>query len=146
MTTMAAGPDTYHLFRTELPEGLTYRMLDYWTRAGYLRPANGEAGRGFHERRRWTDAEVEVARVTGVLRSAGLGLPVAALAARAYSEGHREVELAPGFELHFTRLAPPAPGVRMYECPAGHGREQRPAPSAGGVVCGCGEEMAEVAP
>ena len=54
--------------------GITYRMLDYWTRKGWLRPYHdGGSGRD----RQWPATELQVAREMGLLVKAGL-LPAAA--------------------------------------------------------------------
>jgi hypothetical protein len=55
--------------------GATYRQLDHWSRAGYLRPLNPQQGSGTP--RLFPDGEVAVTRLMVVLVKAGL-LPAAA--------------------------------------------------------------------
>jgi hypothetical protein len=71
-------------------DGLTYRQLDYWIRAGYLLP--NDAGAGAGSRRSWSDSERAVAVMMARLVAAGLTLEAAHRVARA---GGR-LELAPG--------------------------------------------------
>lgn len=56
--------------------GCTYRKLDYWTRAGYLRPVTADTPGSGHQRA-YPLAELEVARLMWALVSDGL-LPDAA--------------------------------------------------------------------
>lgn len=61
--------------------GLSYRKLDYYARRGYLRPEGNNNGKpGW--RRYWPDREIDVAITLARLTDAGLGLDVAARAAR----------------------------------------------------------------
>lgn len=70
--------------------GITYRQLDHWTRAGYLRPVPmGGAGRaepvdegGSGHWRDWPDEELHVARMMGLLTEAGVIPEVAHKVAR----------------------------------------------------------------
>lgn len=71
--------------------GITYRKLDYWVRAGYLRPTNPAPGSG--EKRVWTSKELEVARIMVLLTKVGLSVGVSARIARLGPGKH---ELAPG--------------------------------------------------
>jgi DNA-binding transcriptional MerR regulator len=66
--------------RQELYPGVTYRQLDYWTRIGYLFPANPTPGSG--HRRQWSEPELAIARRIGELRLEGYELPAAARVAR----------------------------------------------------------------
>lgn len=50
--------------------GISYRQLDHWTRCGLIHPI-GEALPGTGYERRYSDAEVEVARVAKQLIDAG---------------------------------------------------------------------------
>ena len=80
--------------------GISYRRLDYWTRAGYLRPANSGLGSGVW--RQWSEHELNVARAMARLVTAGLTVPVAARCARAHVESGAELlELAPGVAVLF---------------------------------------------
>lgn len=56
--------------------GLSYRQVDYWTRAGVLIPLVENPGSGGGNRRPFTDDELRVARVLAALRSLGAGLEV----------------------------------------------------------------------
>lgn len=47
--------------------GLTYRIVDYWSRVGVL-TASGAEGAGSGSQRLWTDEDVEIARVLNRLR------------------------------------------------------------------------------
>lgn len=79
-----------------LPDGITYRQLDYWTHLGHLRPANGQhVGKG--QRRTWTEHEIGIAVCMGELRSAGLDLSVAASVARQFAEGITVASLGDGY-------------------------------------------------
>lgn len=60
--------------------GLTYRMLDYWARTGYLEP---ESGDGSGSRRRWPQGEIDVAKDMLRLIRAGLTVSAAHRVARA---------------------------------------------------------------
>ena len=72
--------------------GVTFRRLDYWSRLGLLRPAQGAGW----ARRLWSPAEVEIARRMGVLTAAGLTPAAAGAFARdAWPAG----EIAPGITL-----------------------------------------------
>jgi DNA-binding transcriptional MerR regulator len=63
--------------------GLTYRMVDYWVRAGAVWPS--VPARGYGSARGWTIADVDrLARIGGVVHraeAAGLSVGVAAIAA-----------------------------------------------------------------
>lgn len=60
--------------------GLSYRRLDYWSRRGWLKPANPDCGSG--SSRVWPAGEVVVAQVMHLLVSAGVAPGAAARAAR----------------------------------------------------------------
>jgi DNA-binding transcriptional MerR regulator len=60
--------------------GITYRMLDHWTRCGYLRPERPAAGHG--TQRGYSPAEVVVARRMVQLTRVGFAPATAAHAAR----------------------------------------------------------------
>lgn len=60
--------------------GITYRQLDYWTRRGYLRPAELNPGCG--RDRQYSLSETAVARRMGGLVGAGLTVESAASIAR----------------------------------------------------------------
>jgi DNA-binding transcriptional MerR regulator len=87
-----------------LDRGLTYRRLDHWTTAGYLRPVH-RGGTGHN--RQWPQNELQVADLMRRLVDAGLTVEVAALAARAHLDGRPLVKLAPGILLtnHTDQLA-----------------------------------------
>lgn len=55
--------------------GITYRQLDYWTRAGVARPHVPARGSG--SQRVWTAAEVEVLRRMATWTALGVDLAVA---------------------------------------------------------------------
>jgi hypothetical protein len=97
---------------TELPEwltsadiiyeaGITYRRLDLWERAGYLRPARVWRGqrRGSGSPRSWPKDELEVARRMGRLTRAGIP---AALAASIARDSWPRAEIAPGIFIEVT--------------------------------------------
>lgn len=75
--------------------GISFRQLDYWTRTGRLLPADSPTGRNGSQgfKRRWTRAELGVARVLGRLTAAGLPLETATRIARS---GESRTEIAPG--------------------------------------------------
>jgi MerR HTH family regulatory protein len=75
-----AGHATSHDFTPFI----TYRQLDYWTKKGHLRSANGRCGTGY--RRTWPAFEVHVARLMKRLLDAELTLRAAARTARAAAE------------------------------------------------------------
>lgn len=54
--------------------GVTYRQLNHWVKAGWLRP-DGPGGSGHW--RAWPVAELEIARTMGALTRAGLPLAMA---------------------------------------------------------------------
>lgn len=56
--------------------GLSYRQVDYWTRAGVLVPVFENPGSGGGNRRPFSEDELRVARVLARLRSVGAGLEV----------------------------------------------------------------------
>jgi MerR HTH family regulatory protein len=60
--------------------GITYRVLDNWTRQGYLRATNAECGHGY--RRKWNREELAVAKIMRDLVSVGLTPNAAERAAR----------------------------------------------------------------
>lgn len=60
--------------------GLTYRQVDHWCRAAYLRPDQPDPGSG--RRRTFPPGELEVARVMAALTAAGVSPGAAARAAR----------------------------------------------------------------
>lgn len=66
----------------ELPEGLTYRQLDYWTRLGYVK-TDGAPSPGSGGRRAWPAEELEIAARMVKLRDEGYELRLAAKRARA---------------------------------------------------------------
>jgi WhiB family transcriptional regulator, redox-sensing transcriptional regulator len=88
------GPDC-HLTAPQLADeaGITYRMLDWWTRAAYLR---AEGGDGSGRPRMYPAEEVAVARRMAGLVSAGLRPAAAELIARDGWPGGQ----APGSSLH----------------------------------------------
>lgn len=71
--------------------GITYRQLDYWTRAGYLRTTTPRRGSGYALR--WPTTEIPVAAAMHRLTAAGLAPAAAARVAR----GH---PLADGITVH----------------------------------------------
>jgi hypothetical protein len=87
--TVIAGPEHWAKNKP-VPDGyvtaaafadvITYRMLDYWTHAGYLQPAH--AGLGPGHSRLWPEAEVGVARAIRRLTDAGVAPDTAAAIAR----------------------------------------------------------------
>jgi hypothetical protein len=79
--------------------GATYRQLDYWARAGYLRPTH-VGGSGFH--RSWPLTERRVACLMTTLVNSGLTVPAAARAARWLDHVGADdgvVQLGPGVTL-----------------------------------------------
>lgn len=107
-----SGPDTCR------DAGITYRQLDYWTRRGFIRPV-GKSNPGSGAQRRYTAAEVEIARVLGVLSRQSLH-PKAGGLYEAVSDGmrsgERTVEVCPGLLVDVDRLAvadPPPIGFLM---------------------------------
>jgi hypothetical protein len=78
------------LASSPLQFGITYRQLDYWVRQGYLVPNHASPGSGSW--RSWPEPEMEVARMMGVLVTAGLRPEAAARVARGGA-------LAPGVQL-----------------------------------------------
>jgi hypothetical protein len=89
--------------------GVTYRQLDYWARAGYLRPVNERSGSGVH--RDWPDLEVAITVLMSRLIEAGMTVPAASVIARdavgAMWAGTEDVMsvLAPGVVLIITEEA-----------------------------------------
>ncbi len=73
----------------------TYRQIDHWVRAGYLRP---QGGIGTGNPREWTREELRVFRRMARLVNAGLQPAAAAKAARAGALP----QLAPGVHLLIT--------------------------------------------
>jgi hypothetical protein len=85
--------------------GVTFRQLDYWTRAGLLRPEWrwGERGAGQGGRSRyWDTQEREAARLMGLLTAVGIRPRIAGQVAR--SPGGR-YEIAPGISIHVDKTA-----------------------------------------
>jgi hypothetical protein len=68
---------------------ISFRQLDYWVRAGHLRPVDPAPGAGYG--RRWPVAEVRVGVLMARLVGLGLGVGLAARVARAGVE-----QAAPG--------------------------------------------------
>lgn len=97
--------------------GLTYRQLDYWTRAGHLKVV-GDPTPGIGRKRAWPIGEVDVAALMLRLVNAGLDLEVAAQVAR---DGTHE--LAPGIHLLVKDVPPSPPRPRV--------RRERPATASG---------------
>jgi len=60
--------------------GITYRQLDFWSRAGHLVPDNPDPGSGTP--RTWPPQELEIARRMGKLTGAGIPPSLAAKFAR----------------------------------------------------------------
>lgn len=81
--------------------GITYRQLDFWARAGYLRPDREWRGRrlGSGSARSWPKTELEVARTMGRLTRAGIPASLAASIARS---GDRRHEIADGVWIEVT--------------------------------------------
>lgn len=76
--------------------GISYRQVDYWVRSGLLRTAAPVEGSG--RSRRFTPAEVKVARVVATLRRLGVGAPAEGdgllrAVAEAVREGRPAVEV-----------------------------------------------------
>jgi DNA-binding transcriptional MerR regulator len=90
-----SSPDAVHL------AGITYRQLDYWSRAGYLKPGRQWAGNryGSGSPRSWPEAELAVAKLMGRLTAAGLPLKTAHRIARS---GQSRAEIAPGIVIEVT--------------------------------------------
>lgn len=78
-----------------LPDGVTYRALDYWTRLGYLHPENGGTP-GSRCWRRWPDSELEAAAMIARLRAVGIELGIAAKAARELLAAPDRTTVLPG--------------------------------------------------
>ena len=85
--------------------GLTYRQLDRWTNAGYLRAT--QAGEGAGHARDYSAEEVRVAALRVRLHGAGLNVASSPRAARALAAG-RSAVLAPGVEVVVHDGAPAA--------------------------------------
>ncbi|MEV3927184.1 MerR family transcriptional regulator [Actinomadura coerulea] len=85
--------------------GLTYRQLDRWTSAGYLRAT--QAGEGAGHARDYSAEEVRVAALMVRLHGAGLNVASSHRAARALAAG-RSAVLAPGVEVVVHDEAPAA--------------------------------------
>jgi hypothetical protein len=83
--------------------GISYRRLDLWVSAGYLRPVQvatyPKAARGSGLRRRWPAIEAEIARRMARLAGAGFELEAAARFAR---DLWPAAEIAPGITLKVT--------------------------------------------
>jgi len=63
--------------------GITYRVLNYWTKQGYLHPepsADGRSGTGIHQS--WPDSEIPICRNMGRLVAEGLTVARSAAIAR----------------------------------------------------------------
>lgn len=71
--------------------GISYRQLDFWHRAGYLKAEQEWNGSG--SLRLWSEAEVRVARAMGRLVDAGLTVRMAAIVAR---NGWTRSQIGPG--------------------------------------------------
>jgi hypothetical protein len=81
----------------EQAPGLTPRMLDHWTRKGWLKADNAACGSG--HTRTWPDKEVAVAALMFRLTTAGWFAEMAHSVARAVVEGWSErnhVTIGPG--------------------------------------------------
>lgn len=74
--------------------GFTYRQLDWWTRRGYVRPADRFPGSG--NSREWPGGELEIARRIAQLVKAGIAVSVAARFAR---DGWPWGQIAPGIDV-----------------------------------------------
>lgn len=85
--------------------GITYRQLDYWTRAGHLVPIPG-TGEGHGSRRRYPADAIPQARLMGQLVALGFNdLAVAAdLARRLGFTGRADVALASDRHLRLTLM------------------------------------------
>ena len=64
--------------------GVTYRVLDHWTRRGLVRPSITEA-KGTGSQRRWAEIDVQRVAIVKLLRDAGIGLETIRLAMSAPS-------------------------------------------------------------
>jgi hypothetical protein len=65
--------------------GITYRQLDFWTRADYLIPIGSPTpGHGYN--RRWTEEEAQIATVAKALIDAGFSAQVAIQHSRRLAE------------------------------------------------------------
>jgi hypothetical protein len=80
---------------------ITYRQLDFWDRAGYLRPGRVWRGqrRGSGSPRSWPGGELEIARRMGRLVRAGIPVSLAASVARG---SWPRCEIAPGIWIEVT--------------------------------------------
>jgi hypothetical protein len=76
------GAKVHHIGALELAEliGVTYKQIDRWSVLGYIREEPRELGTG--HKRTFRNGEVRIARIMGVLVSAGVAVPIAAKAAR----------------------------------------------------------------
>jgi hypothetical protein len=82
--------------------GITYRQLDYWSRRGHLHPGRADPARPWSgSARTWTPAELEVARLMGLLTAAGLTPGAAERVARAGGC----CEIAPGIRVELLTAA-----------------------------------------
>jgi DNA-binding transcriptional MerR regulator len=85
--TTATQPATYSSAEVCRQTGLTYRQLDYWCRHGWLKPesysrGNAKPGNGPGWDRRWTQAELNAARMMARLVDLGITPQQAADVAR----------------------------------------------------------------
>lgn len=80
--------------------GATYRQVDYWIRAGYLKVDSWGSGVW----RSWPEPEIEIARLIVKLTAGGLALATAARVARECVEhGEVSVMLTEGVWIEVTR-------------------------------------------
>lgn len=90
------GPPTFTAAEACPLAGVTYRQLDFWTRADLLHPVDGEASPGSGHPRRYGETEVKVARMVRRLLEVGFTLRAAFEHGRASVEGRAAVCLADG--------------------------------------------------
>lgn len=95
---------SFNAAQTVALTGITYRMLDYWCRTGYLRrdmPGSGNY-------RRFTERDIRVLKLAPRLIAAGFTTPRAcAIAAELIDNGHYSAGFADKYDLIILRR--PAP-------------------------------------
>jgi hypothetical protein len=94
--TLELVTDTPTITASELiaASGVTYRQVDFWCRAGYLKPST--PARGFGSVRRFPPSEAQIAAYALELITAGFHAPYALRYARTLVETQAPVTLADG--------------------------------------------------
>lgn len=95
-----AAPEAVGSVEFVTAAGISYRQLDYWTRAGYLTARTKGHGHGYP--RTYDAGQVALARLMGQLLRAGFGPNVSAvydLAVRLHHTGRADLVLDPSTRL-----------------------------------------------